>query len=155
MQGFSCIFECISKYKKPLVGHNCLSDMMRIYQNFLDDLPESYDAFKRLVHQAFPCVYDTKHIAYFARRQLLEDSDEFPFDSETLRQTSLGELFEKILKAKPGSFSYTPRISHSKLTPKYDAGKNEDFAHEAGFDAFMSGFVFVRLSHVMAGLDFL
>ena len=74
MQGFSRIMESLLVHKKPMIGHNCLSDIIRIYHNFINDLPQSYKDFKKVIHQVFPEVYDTKHIAYCSRRQL-EDYD--------------------------------------------------------------------------------
>ena len=74
MQGFSRIMECLLLHKKPMIGHNCLSDIIRIYHNFIDELPQSYKDFKKVIHELFPEVYDTKHMAYCSRRQL-EDYD--------------------------------------------------------------------------------
>ena len=74
MYGFSQIIEQIVKLKKPLIGHNCFSDIIRIYQNFVDELPKSYRNFKKTIHKTFPTFYDTKHIAYCSRR-LFEYTD--------------------------------------------------------------------------------
>lgn len=77
MLGFTRIINEVVKSKKPIVGHNCFSDLVRIHQQFLDDLPTSYEAFKNVIHEAFPEVYDTKHLAFYARRHL-EDREKFP-----------------------------------------------------------------------------
>jgi len=154
IHGFSIIIEYIIELKKPLVGHNCLSDLMRMYQCFVDELPKSYKQFKKVIHATFPEVYDTKHMAYCSRRQL-EDSNCINLTvSDNLRNTSLNELYNNILKSKPvsGVFMYTPVITHSNLTPKY---MKEDFCHEAGFDAVMSGAIFIRIAHLMAGMEYL
>ena len=45
-----------------------------------------------------------------------------------------------------------PSVKQSEKTPKYT---NQANAHEAGYDAFMSGFIFVRMAHLMTGLTFL
>ena len=45
-----------------------------------------------------------------------------------------------------------PSVKHSDLTPKY---VTKGTAHEAGYDAFMSGVVFVRLAQIMASFTFL
>ena len=45
-----------------------------------------------------------------------------------------------------------PLVKHSEETLKY---VNNESAHEAGYDAFMSGVIFVRMAHLMAGLTFL
>ena len=45
-----------------------------------------------------------------------------------------------------------PTVKHSEKTLKY---VDNESAHEAGYDAFMSGVIFVRMAHLMAGLTFL
>jgi len=127
---------------------------MRIYQCFVDELPKSYKQFKKVIHATFPEVYDTKHMAYCSRRQL-EASNSLDF-ADNLRNTSLNHLYLKILKSKPnrGAFMYTPLVKHSEMTPKYSK-ENGDFCHEAGFDAVMSGAIFIRIAHLMAGVEYL
>ena len=74
-KGFSRVIQIIIENKKPLVAHNCLYDIMRIYHQFVDDLPSSYEDFKREFHKSFPEIYDTKHLAWCARRALEVESE--------------------------------------------------------------------------------
>ena len=74
-KGFSRVIQIIIENKKPLVAHNCLYDIMRIYHQFIDDLPSSYQDFKREFHKSFPEIYDTKHLAFCSRRALEEESE--------------------------------------------------------------------------------
>ena len=53
-KGFSRVIQFIIENKKPVVAHNCLYDIMRIYHQFVDDLPSSYEDFKREFHKSFP-----------------------------------------------------------------------------------------------------
>lgn len=154
LQGFSRIIQILVENEKPLVGHNCLSDMIRIYQNFIDELPIKYNAFKAAIHAVFPLIYDTKRIAFHSRRKLEEV--EWLDLADDLRLTSLSELYQQLknVKNKKKAFMYTPQIRHSLKTKKYSDG-DEDFCHEAGFDAFMSGVVFIQLAHVLSGIEFL
>lgn len=39
--GFSKIIEEIIHAKKPLIGHNMFLDIMFVYQQFIDDLPQT------------------------------------------------------------------------------------------------------------------
>ncbi len=39
---FFQVIQRLSDQKKVLVGHNCLGDFMRLYQQFVDDLPLGY-----------------------------------------------------------------------------------------------------------------
>ena len=43
--GFSKVIEEIIRSKKPLIGHNMFLDMLFIYQQFIDDLPNSLGEF--------------------------------------------------------------------------------------------------------------
>ena len=38
------------------------------------------------------------------------------------------------------------------MVPKYSQ-EIGDFCHEAGFDAVMSGAIFIRIAHLMAGVE--
>ncbi len=70
LKGFSKVIQALSKEQKPLVGHNCLGDIIRMYQQFVDDLPDKYSEFKRVFHLKFPTVIDTKQVSFVLRRQL-------------------------------------------------------------------------------------
>jgi hypothetical protein len=39
LEGFSKIVKLMKKYKKPLVGHNMLNDILLMYQMFIAELP--------------------------------------------------------------------------------------------------------------------
>ncbi|KAJ1461977.1 ribonuclease H-like domain-containing protein [Pelagophyceae sp. CCMP2097] len=57
----------------PVVGHNCLYDLMFLTRHFDAPLPESYALWKRQLAAAFPHVCDTKSMAL--RWQDVESSD--------------------------------------------------------------------------------
>ena len=154
MLGFSKLIKAIAQ--KPLVGHNCLTDVIRIYQSFVDELPKSYKTFKKVIHSTFPEIYDTKFMAFSSRRQFEDSGLDLDFP-DLFRETSLSSLFQntkKVRNIRAATFMYLPLIKHSELTPKY-AQENADFSHEAGFDAFMSGCIFLQIAHLMAGMEIL
>uniref|UniRef100_A0A8D0FKJ5 PARN like, ribonuclease domain containing 1 n=1 Tax=Strix occidentalis caurina TaxID=311401 RepID=A0A8D0FKJ5_STROC len=61
-RGFTNLFQTLVKAKKPLVGHNMLMDLMHLHDKFYRPLPESYDEFKRNIHNLFPVLIDTKTV---------------------------------------------------------------------------------------------
>ena len=63
--GFSKIIQSIIHFKKPLVGHNVLLDLMHIIHQFVAPLPSNYEDFKFIAKELFPLVFDTKHISVF------------------------------------------------------------------------------------------
>ena len=78
--------------------------------------------------------------------------------TDILRDTSLGELYKNIFpgigkQLHRSRFVHLPQIIHAQDNEKYL--NSPDLSHEAGFDAFMSGTVFIYLAHTMAGLNYL
>ncbi|GBN19674.1 Poly(A)-specific ribonuclease PNLDC1 [Araneus ventricosus] len=114
-------------------------DLMLFYQNFHQNLPDSYDKFKKELHSVFPVIYDTKHI-WLNIRQVLE-SKRFVASSGL---TTLYELF----KNPPDHLNtlFSPCILPSNCKQYVD----EDFVHDSGYDAFITGFVFLKICHVLA-----
>jgi poly(A)-specific ribonuclease len=46
--------------KKPLIGHNCYSDLLFIYNSLIANLPNELTKFKHVLHSKLPEIYDTK-----------------------------------------------------------------------------------------------
>ena len=66
--GFSRVIKAVIVSKKPIVGHNCLTDLLKIYNQFVAELPESYIDFKQSLHKCFPTIFDTKEISFRIRK---------------------------------------------------------------------------------------
>jgi poly(A)-specific ribonuclease len=43
--GFSLVVQMLIDAKKPLIGHNMMYDIIYVYGQFIDDLPETYQEF--------------------------------------------------------------------------------------------------------------
>ncbi len=129
--GFSAVIEALIAAKKPIVGHNMIYDIIYLYNQFIDDLPDTYNEFVLKWHQMFPYVYDNKVLSsaadYFGR-------------------TDLGKVYEKCLNDE--------RIKNSGIKIAFDLDnnfKNYDGSellshyHEAAYDAFMTGVCFANI----------
>ncbi|KAG0375913.1 hypothetical protein BGX24_008501 [Mortierella sp. AD032] len=57
------VIDMIIESKKPMIGHNCLLDLMQITQQFLWQLPHELEDWKRAVMLEWKTVIDTKHLA--------------------------------------------------------------------------------------------
>ncbi|KAF9132089.1 hypothetical protein BGW39_000808 [Mortierella sp. 14UC] len=57
------VIDMIVESKKPMIGHNCLLDLMQITQQFLWQLPHELEDWKRAVNLEWKTVIDTKHLA--------------------------------------------------------------------------------------------
>jgi poly(A)-specific ribonuclease len=136
--GLRLLLKEISLSKKLIVGHNCLLDLMYLINQCFKDLPEDYNEFKKIVHQIFPNIIDTKFIA---------NSEKF---KETFNSSVLKNVYERILMApfKPVKYEW----ENPYLT--YDLEDQNMKEHEAGFDAFLTGYIFlVILDYLKVPLD--
>lgn len=135
MKGFTRLFESFVKMRKILIGHNMFCDLIYLYNSFIDPLPKSYSQFKREINSLFPVIYDTKHIFY-------EVKSYYP-DLRALvgKAKSLVDLYSGLNDEKCKEyFFHLPVIETSGPMDV----KN---AHNASFDSFATGYVFIRLIH--------
>ncbi|KAG2178053.1 hypothetical protein INT43_003306 [Umbelopsis isabellina] len=61
--GFRKVIDAISASKKTIVGHNFFLDLLHLYYQFMAPLPPKIEDFKKVVHNHFPSVIDTKYLA--------------------------------------------------------------------------------------------
>ncbi|KAI9010900.1 ribonuclease H-like domain-containing protein [Phycomyces nitens] len=125
--GFRRVIDWISESKKIVVGHNMLLDICHVIGQFVEPLPESVHDFKALAHTVFPNMVDTKHLSTFVPE----------FQPLFGSSTSLDILRFETNKAE----FKNPRIDMDWEFPRYLTEK----AHEAGYDAFMTGSVFLKM----------
>lgn len=150
--GFAAVMDIIRESGKPAVGHNLAFDVAYSLHCFVSPLPPTWEEYRKLVQWQFPGgIFDTKHIAI----QLFSDSPE-PVD------TGLGALFSLLTvghSGSPGSqdlidaIGIDPRddlVVHEKGFDHYANVKPGECAHEAGYDAFMTGTVFACLINFAA-----
>lgn len=124
--GFRHVMDHITKSGKPVVGHNCFLDMLFLTQSFATDLEEkTYAEFKKILLKNFPSVFDTKYVS----NTLVP----------TLKETNLEKVYNFAIngefdKVHPNSVtcSLDPSITYAHA------------AHEAGYDAYMTGVVFAK-----------
>jgi poly(A)-specific ribonuclease len=61
--GFRRVVELLINSKKPLLGHNCNLDLIHLIDKFYSPVPKDYEKYKKLLHQAFPLIIDTKYLS--------------------------------------------------------------------------------------------
>jgi hypothetical protein len=135
--GFRVVFEMLQAAGKPIVGHNCFFDLLFLFRWFEGPLPSSFSAFRRNFAELFPAgVYDTK---YSAESNLIPGIDPMQGD------TALQPLYEKVVAGMgEGLISYA--------SPEMEYKGADKQAHDAGYDAYMTGVIHCRLS-LAAGVD--
>ena len=128
--GFRRIFSMLVNSKKPLIVHNGTLDILFTLAAFQEELPEKYHDCKLLINRLFPIIYDTR----FLLERIPGFYDEF---DKIAPAKGLKELYDFL---KDGSERQI--VLGSQFEKYYD----EKYAHEAGFDAFMTGICFIKLS---------
>ncbi|CAI2361918.1 unnamed protein product [Moneuplotes crassus] len=135
--GFSLVIDEMIKSKKPLVGHNCIYDICFMYDQFIAPLPDTFLDFSREWRKCFPEMYDTKYITH-------------SYQGKIFFTTHLGSLYKKCRKDKSLRNMVKFSLDDAPIYNKYQeesqallSAMNISHAHEAAFDAFMAGTVFL------------
>ena len=137
--GFSLVVEEMIKAKKPLVGHNMIYDLIYLYNQFVDDLPPTYLQFVTHFHDLFPHIFDNKVLSA---------------TSEYFGRTDLGKVYEKCV--------YDERIKKAGVKIVFDEDNGfvnyvgselGSHAHEAAYDAYMTGYCFASIGKFKEGDD--
>mmetsp|Transcript_12693 Transcript_12693/g.35933 ORF Transcript_12693/g.35933 Transcript_12693/m.35933 type:complete len:557 (+) Transcript_12693:93-1763(+) len=148
--GFLRVFNALAEAKKPLVGHNCMCDLLFMLSHFYGALPECYSRFKQAITGLFDLVYDTKLLA--TRKPFKFVPKEAEADRTEPRQsrfgsTALGEVFkvfaEEAASAREDD-TPTVEVSFAQGFERY-AGDDKAAAHEAAYDAYMTGYAFAHM----------
>ncbi|KAJ1496421.1 ribonuclease H-like domain-containing protein [Baffinella frigidus] len=117
--GFRHVMDLLGGVKKPLVGHNMLLDLVQLEAHFSVHPPALLSDYVATVHRKYPVVVDTKHLVEAGPENLTK------FFSGGSR---LDAIFKTVSSAP---FKMPPAL------------------HEAGYDAHITGIVFLRLAHYL------
>lgn len=107
-----------------LVGHNCFLDLVYIYRTFIGALPDTVEEFQQKLHKLFPVIVDTKYMSTHNCGDISPAS-------------SLEQIAEQLSDLE------TPPL---ETDPDHDKYENTEAFHEAGYDAYLTAQVAVRLS---------
>jgi hypothetical protein len=138
--GFSLVIEEMIKAKKPLVGHNFIYDVAFLYDQFVAPMPDTFSEFSQKWRECFPDAYDTKTIALKS-------------DLKLFRKTDLESLYKTCRTDSTLLKEINYCIDPNPLFERYH--NQEDFfkeksgsscLHEAGFDSFMTGVIFLCMT---------
>lgn len=132
--GFTKIFRLLTSLKKPLIGHNLMQDILLVTESFETSLPTSYKQFKKLINELFPKIYDTKTVSYELQSIVPEE--------KRWNNRSLATIFEYFKNGTGRHLALnSPAIEIHNL-------ENYGKYHEAGWDSFCAGYIFVRMAYL-------
>jgi len=119
----------------PIICHNGMMDLLFLLTHLnAHKLPDTYEQGKALIHDTFPLLYDTKILA-------TECSDQGMIGDNTI----LGNLYSKFVENDEAFvFERNFQVTNTSAT-------DPDQLHEASYDAFMTGAVFVALTGRIPG----
>ncbi|KPI87059.1 hypothetical protein ABL78_3871 [Leptomonas seymouri] len=131
--GFRQFWKVLVDSKKPIVGHNFMQDVMFMFHMHQEPLPKSYAQFKHQLQKYLPEIYDTKTIAgKISGNAVFQTTHLSAVYQECRRRAELTpDAFSRKFKLPPGFYSYNDQ-----------AVKTQNKAHEAAYDAYMTGVVF-------------
>ncbi|KAF9397438.1 hypothetical protein BGX21_008867, partial [Mortierella sp. AD011] len=131
--GFRGVIDLLSTCGKPIVGHNIVVDLAYILSQFVGPLPPTIEGYKRMIHETFPTVIDTKYVSCSA--EVLKG---LSYD------TSLPALENMVNSIH---FMGCPRAVPNARHTRYHLSR--DRSHEAGYDSYITGFILIRmLAHI-------
>jgi poly(A)-specific ribonuclease len=133
--GFSQVMKLMIDSKSTLIVHNGMLDLCQMYSKFIDPLPQKLDQFKSEILKNFGKIMDTKHIVenYGQLKQL------FP-------GTSLEECFKSIANSN----LFADDVIDISLEANHKDYNCEKF-HEAGYDAYLTGYILIRVAEFIGG----
>lgn len=134
-KGVKNIFDKIIEKKLTVVGHNCLCDFLFLISHFGDELPSTYELFKKKMQKDFKKVFDTKYCFYELNKDNPEESEK-SYHLEGLYKKYLEEVGYKIKVTIP---------TEEKFINYLDPSIKGDAFHQADFDAFVTGYLFLLL----------
>ncbi|XP_050246427.1 poly(A)-specific ribonuclease PARN-like isoform X2 [Quercus robur] len=148
--GFRHIIDLLSAEKKLIVGHNCFLDIAHVYSKFVGPLPSAAEEFVSSVNKFFPHIIDTKILlnANHVLQQRMKKSS-----------TSLSSAFALLcpqiaVSAKSTGLTFQQCVQvEVQVDDMRSSNWNSGAKHEAGYDAFMTGCIFVQACSYL-GIDF-
>lgn len=141
--GFTRAFRLLraetQRRQLPVVGHNCFLDLMWMYDRFFRPLPDSYDEYKRSLHDdLFPLVFDTK-LLYRAALEWRQSCTYYRQERDADFGADLHTAFKEVVKEGCFAYPYLQSVGNQFFTSIHDLEKVDfsgESAHDAGFDAF-------------------
>ncbi|EWS71222.1 CAF1 family ribonuclease (macronuclear) [Tetrahymena thermophila SB210] len=165
--GFTKFFELVGKRNVPIVGHNCYMDLLFLHNSFIGALPQYYSKklsveeeeeqkhsqeandeeskesstqsnnYKERIFSSFQKLYDSKAISVSFFKEFMTD-DNKSTSLESLKEFIYTNLSKyRLAEIQLGQGAYQDY--------NWDDPNNQQKFHEAGFDSYLTGWIFLQL----------
>jgi len=147
--GFRLIWEALIQAGKPIVGHNSFFDLLFLFRWIDAPLPSEFSQFQQRFHDLFGSkggLLDTKFIADCG---ILANGSAAAAAgggaaAEGPDDTSLGPLYDAtVVKSNFAGIKFAPGFAYDE---------NQKQAHDAGYDAYMTGAIFAANCASVGGI---
>ncbi|XP_074598516.1 pre-piRNA 3'-exonuclease trimmer-like [Brevipalpus obovatus] len=140
--GLTKVIRAMIAAHKPIVGNNMMFDLVMFFQHFIEPLPVTLKDFRGKILEYFPAVYDVKSIVFNMKKDCLDVED-------FLESRDLFSLYRNL---KDPEFMVKTKFQPSIFKEKSEEKKEDEIErpHDAGFDAYMTGYTFVRIATLIA-----
>ena len=126
--GVRAFFQVISSRQIPIIGHNCLCDLLHA-QKLFGGLPQDLFTFKSKFSRLFPLVYDTR---------VLTDQPNAPGTLRDLCDQMARDCDGMVIQSDSNLYRLPESCKH------LSGGEvGADKSHDAGYDAMMTALVFL------------
>lgn len=140
--GFTRVYRLLKSSKKPIIGHNLLTDLMIMVNSFEGPLPKNYKRFKQHLHSLFPTIFDTKTISFEVQKSITYD--------KRWSQNYLEGLYKYFRDGNGRHLTLKSPYIEMQGLEENDIGK----FHNAGWDSYCTGYIFIRMAHYLAVSQF-
>lgn len=155
--GMRRIYKLMINSKVPLIGHNCLFDIMFMLESFDSILPSTLNEFTQLISTRFPYIFDTKILFTSSLYQLIDKNSyiischlehlykyflHLNTNSKNINNTNIQEINNNcniLNELKSLKISLAPEFSYYTKVAS---------SHEAAYDAYMTGYIFINILHL-------
>ena len=136
--GMRAVFDAMKASQKPCVVHNGFMDLVLTLAHFSTS-PDSLDDFKRQVLSEWsPCFIDTKHVFIQVAKE---------YGLRMHGPSHLGRLYAFLEGER---FASAPAIVQATEDSDVSVASAVNQAHDASWDAYMTGVVFLRMLNFVA-----
>jgi poly(A)-specific ribonuclease len=139
--GFRRVIQVLAESKKPLIVHNGMLDLIHVTTKFCKGGAACTNAaqWKQVVQESFPFVFDTKVFGSVNPALAMLNSS-----------TVLGDLMKQVsevpfVSPRIGKTTFWERLIYGVFHPLFKGYEADEAFHDAGYDAFATGAVFLRM----------